>query len=191
MSRMVVKQVQRYGVMHIPSTRLVEVGFYNRIDAQYSCQVWQSSARDPQEFSVVETSLEEVIGTREFIESVTGRDLEQLTGPVLKEQARPKCPPFVFQSWGYEKGGNGVDHDDVWFAESALKGKGVSLLKRMIGTKSKPVKRSLAVEYAEFILDNPQANKTDKVMFIKRKTGISRSQAHQYIKNQGVKRYYV
>jgi len=183
-SRIIVKTVQRYGIMHIPSAKLVEIGFNTMLDAQYSCAIHQRVANNPDDFSVVETSVARLEGTLKQIEGWLGRGIEDATSPPLKENLRPKCPVFKFTQWGYQKGPDGITHEDVWFHESVLKGKGLNLLKRLSGTKSKPVKKSVDELYAEFVYTNPFVGVRQQMMFVRRSAGLSRKQAYQYLKNK-------
>ena len=182
-TKRIVKRVQRYGVIHIPSTRYVETGFNTRVDADFACKVHQRAASNPDDFSVVETSLVNVYGTKEVIEGWLGRDIDQATAPSLKENLRPKCPPFVFQRWGYQKGPDGITHDEVWFQESVLKSKGNNLLKRLAGTKSKPVNKSIEQQLTEWIKDNPLSMPSDRRDFLRSK-GLSKRQASRLLYNR-------
>lgn len=185
-SRIIVKTVQRYGIMYIPDAKLVEVGFNTMLDAQYSCTIHQRVANNPDDFSVVETSVARLEGTVEQIEGWLGRGIEDATSPPLKETLRIKCPVFKLTQWGYQKGPDGITHENVWFHESVLKSKGLNLLKRLSGTKSKPARKSVDQLFDEFIFNNPFIGIRQQMMFVKRSAGLSRKQAYQYLKNKQI-----
>lgn len=179
---LIVKTVQRYGILHLPSLKYVETGFNTLYDAEASCQVHQSVSGKPNEFCVVPTTPVTLKGTKEQIESWLERGIEMATAPQIKENLRPKCPVFTFTKWGYMKGSDGVTHDAVWFTESALKGKGTNLLNRLCGTKFKPQKQSIELKFASFLKENPLATMSQKRMYIRRIAGVSNRGAYQLLK---------
>lgn len=180
---LIVVNVQRYGILYLPDNKYIETGFRTRFDANASLKVIQQTVQHPDDFSVVETTPIMLKGTKEQIEGWLERGLHMASSPSTKENHLPKCPVFTFNQWGYMKGSNGVDHENVWFEESALKSKGKNLLKRLSGTKSKPRTKTVEEKFNEFMEENPLASMSQKRMFVRRCTGTSNKMAYQILRS--------